>query len=333
MQFRRDLVAVRNRYEYAVKTKEEDRVLRCVAGLRKIADDYEAPDALQIAGRMLWRLGRREQGRDLFVDATQARNDSLYCFDLAMAQRLTGELDHAAATLRHCLREDSQPRALALMALTAIVLTEDTGWAELAGLVQDAAHWRAGVARLAVLHCGLICVSRADLTGFPGDQWDSADAAPEAFATLAQALHAGATPSATAGAPASPSGTGTVPAQTESAASAATDAGPIEAAAVKALAVEVHACLNRRDVLAAERAFAQLKRVAPQDSLTWGAERALSNARSRGASAGPVPGPPRGSVRWPALPVLRVAVDAVRQMGVLRTLLVDGWNHYLATRA
>ena len=145
IDFRRDLVAVRNRYEYAVKTKEEDRILKCVSGLRKIADDYETPDALQIAGRMLWRLGRREQARDLFAEAAEARDDSFSCFDLAIAQRLTNERDYATATLRGCVREDSQPHDLALMALTSIVLTENTGWAELAGAsprCRTLATWR-----------------------------------------------------------------------------------------------------------------------------------------------------------------------------------------------
>ena len=49
-------------------------------------------------------------------------------------------------------------------------------------------------------------------------------------------------------------------------------------------------------MFAAERAFARLKGLAPQDALTWGAERALSNARSSLAPAAPVPGPPRALV-------------------------------------
>lgn len=297
MQFGRDLVAVRNRYEYAVKTKEEDRILQCVSGLRKIANDYEAPDALQVAGRMLWRLGRREQARDLFAEAADALNDSLSCFDLAMAQRLTGEQDYAPATLRHCIREDSPPRALALMALTAIVLTENTGRAELAGLVRDAAQWPSGATRLAVLHCGLICVSRAELTGFPGDQWDSADAVPEAFTTLAETLHIRPAPAATADASARLPGTRRPVTAARPAAPAAVVTDVAEAASVKALAVEVHACLNRKDIPAAERALAQLRKLAPQDSLTWGAERAVSNARSAPAPTAPVPGPPKAPAR------------------------------------
>ncbi|UWZ36189.1 hypothetical protein Drose_34900 [Dactylosporangium roseum] len=291
----RDLVAERNRYEYAVKTKEADRILQCVSGLRKIADDYQAPDALQIAGRMLWRLGRREQARDLFADAADALEDSLSCFDLAMAQWLTGERDYAPATLRRCIHADSPPLALALTALTAIVLTEGTGRAELAGLVRDAAQWPAGDTRLAVLHCGLICVSPAELSGFPGDQWDSADAAPETFLVLAEALHAGSSPDTVADAPAPPPSTEPAAATDEPAVVA--EAAP----SVEALALDVHACLNRKDLPAAERALAQLRNLAPQDSLTWNAERAVSNARNDPASAAPVPGPPKASVRKTAV--------------------------------
>ncbi|KHD75153.1 hypothetical protein MB27_24885, partial [Actinoplanes utahensis] len=118
-RLKRDLVAERNRYEYAVKTKDPDKILQCVAGLRRIADEYRAPDALQIAGRMLWRLGRREEARDLFSDAADVLDDSLSCFDLAMAQRLTGEHEHSPATLRRCIKADSAPFDLPLTALSA----------------------------------------------------------------------------------------------------------------------------------------------------------------------------------------------------------------------
>ena len=296
-QLARDLVAVRNRYEYAVKMKDEERIPGCVHSLRVIADEYGAQDALQIAGCMMWQLGRHELARDLFAEAADALNDGLSCFDLAMAQRATDEREYAPGTLRNCLNEDSAPRSVALTALTAIVLKENTGRAELAGLVQDAAQWRPGPARLAVLHCGLVCVSKADLVGFPVEQWDSPDAAPEAFATLARTLHARPAPAAArSSAPLRPQRPAASVAKVVSAAGLP--------ATVRALAVEVHACLNRKDIPAAEEAFQRLKALAPLDAQTWSAERALSNARNRGA-AGPAPTPSRVPARKsPAKPAL-----------------------------
>jgi len=88
-QFDRDLVAIRSRYEYALKTMEYDKVLNCVSGLRKFADFYDAPDALQIAGRMLWALGRREQARDCFADAADKLNDSLLRSQAGSASELS----------------------------------------------------------------------------------------------------------------------------------------------------------------------------------------------------------------------------------------------------
>ena len=288
-QFSRDLLAIRNRYEYAVKMKEGERIQQCVSGLRKITDNYQAPDVLQIAGRMLWQLGRRKQARDLFAEAVDALNDSLSCFDLAMAQRMTDEREYAPGTLRNCLHEDSPPRALALMALTAIVLTENDGLTELARLVQDAAQWRPGPIRLAVLHCGLICVPKPDLIGFPSDRWDSPDVASEAFIVLARTLDSRPVPAvvvSTSDAPRSRVTQAAVVPLTPATADAPSPA------TVKDLAVEVHACLNRKDVLAAERAFRRLKSLAPLDALTWDAERALSNARSTAMQAAPISSPP-----------------------------------------
>lgn len=139
LQLDRDLQSERSRHQYAVKMKDEDKILACVSGLRKIANRYNAPDALQMAGRVLWGLGRRQEARDLFSEAADLLNDNSSCFDLAMAQRLTDEREYAPGTLRNCLSEDCEPRNLALSALTAIVLTENIGCDELAGLVQDAA--------------------------------------------------------------------------------------------------------------------------------------------------------------------------------------------------
>jgi tetratricopeptide (TPR) repeat protein len=296
-RLRRDLVAERNRYEYAVKMKLADRILHCVSGLRRIADEYQAPDALQIAGRILWRLGRREEARDLFADAADALDDSLSCFDLAMAQRQTGEQEQAPATLRRCIGADSPPLALALTALSAMVLTENAGRAEFAALIRDAAGWPAGATRLSVLHCGLICVPPAELTGFPGDQWDSADASPEAFLALAEALHSGPLPEPVAEPalrPRAEPAVATIEAAVATAEPVATVASDA-ASPVESLALTVHSCLNRKDLSAAELALAQLRKLAPEDSLTWNAERAVSNART--SPAVPIPGPPKAPAR------------------------------------
>ncbi|KHD75596.1 hypothetical protein MB27_21440, partial [Actinoplanes utahensis] len=174
-------------------------------------------------------------------------------------------------------------------------LTEIGGRAELAGLIRDAARWPAGAGRLAVLHCGLVCVSPTELTGFPGDQWNSPDAAPEAFLALAGALHfapepATPAPAATVAPPApSPAAEPAAPIEPP----AVVAVPPVEAASpVEDLAQEVHTSLRRKDLPAAERSLARLVRLAPEDSLTWTAERAVSNARSEPAPGTPVPGPP-----------------------------------------
>lgn len=259
----RELVAIQNRYQHALKMQEADRILQCVSGLRKIANDYNAPDALQIAGRLMWHLGKRDKARDLFAAAAGELNDSSSCFDLAIAQRGADEPELAPSTLRSCLTDDSPSRSPALMALTKIVLTEGTGRAEFAGLVLDAGTWRPTPIRLAVLHCGLLCVSRPALAGFPVDQWDSMSADASAFGILARALHARP-----------------VPAVQTNVQTTAEPSGNADAVDVSELTATVYASLNHRDIPGAERALAELKRAAPNDSATERAAQAVSYART-----------------------------------------------------
>jgi tetratricopeptide (TPR) repeat protein len=278
------MVAVKNRYEFALKTRNSDKVLECIGSLRKIAEEYDAPDALQTAGRISWQLGERGPARALFAEAADALNDSPACFDLAVVQYLTDERELAPATLRNCLDEDAPAHDPALGALLAIVLTDGTGKAELAGLVRDAGGWRAGHARLAVLYGGLICVVRAELTGFPLDQWDSPSIAADAFEILARTLHGkpvparaavtGRSPLDVARVAPRPSGSSTVPRPSQP---ASQQRAVPDATEVKNRLVEVMACLNRKDIAAAEHAVAALKAFAPLHSLTWRAERALQS--------------------------------------------------------
>jgi tetratricopeptide (TPR) repeat protein len=282
----RDLVAIQNRYRHALMTKDKGRIRQCVDGLRELADDYNAQDALQVAGQILWHSGELEEARGLFAEAADALNDASSCFDLAMAQRATGEGERAPKMLRNCVTEKSSDRSLALWALTAIVLSEGTGRAELAGLVRDAGSWRPCPARLAVLHCGLLCVSRPGLTGFPAGQWDSPNLDESAFALLAQTLHANRALSARpvqaaeAAVPAeAPSAVPAKPAASPGAA-ARPSALPQPAADVNELRAKVYISLNRKDVAEAEQALAELKRAAPSGSVTWQAEQAVAYARS-----------------------------------------------------
>lgn len=293
-QITRDLVTIKNRYEHALKIKDADRIPLCVGGLRKIAEAYDAPDALQIAGRILWHHGEREKARDLFAEAADALGDSASCFDLAMAQLQTGEREFAPSTLRSCLNQDSSPRTPALVALAAIVLTEGLGKAELAGLVQEAATWRPGAARLAVLHCGLVCAAGSDLAGFPVDQWDSPDADPDAFRILAMALHSRPAPSRQAGAvdparddgpartipqPRPPAARNAAPAPLPTSAPKP-DGDPSDWSDAKQLSGAVHGYVRSGDIDAAERVLTELKRLAPLDSRTWQAEQAVTNAKN-----------------------------------------------------
>ena len=306
-QLDRLIVSVKNRYEFAHKMKDGDRILECVGLLRKIADKYDAPDTLQIAGRITWHLGKREQARTLFAEAAEALHDSLACFDLAVSQCLTNQRELAPGTLRNCLDEDAPVHDPALMALLAIVLDDGVGKAELAGLLRDAGGWRSGPARLAVLHGGLLCVPRAELIGFPVDQWDSPTASADVFEILARTLHGKPSPARVAVTvrspldvvrqvpgpgtqhphPAAVPGTAPQPASPPGAAPSATE--------VKERLVEVMACLNRKDIDAAERAVAALKAFAPLHSMTWQAEQALRNEKkaTRQPAAVRVPSPAR----------------------------------------
>ena len=158
-QLDRDLLSIRNSYNYALKVRDTAKILQCAGRLRRVADSFNAADCLQIAGRMVWLLGERDRALELFADAADALNDSSSCFDLAVAQRHAGELAYAT-TLRNCIDQDAPADDPALTALVAAVLVDGVGAAELAGLVLDAAGWEPGPARLSVLHGGLLCAPR-----------------------------------------------------------------------------------------------------------------------------------------------------------------------------
>lgn len=194
IRLKSELDGVRNRYQYAFKVREADRVLQCVLLLEAIAEQYDAPEALRIAGRVAWPLGEHDRALDLFADAADALGDSQSCLDLAMAQRMTGERELAPATLASCVGEDAAADDAALLALVALVLLGE-GTVEFAGLLRAAAGWRPGEARLSVLHGGLLCAHRGRLTGFPVDQWDAPEIPPAGLEIVAAAVTASERPS------------------------------------------------------------------------------------------------------------------------------------------
>ena len=310
VQLDRDLNSVRSRYENALKAKYTDRILECVGRLRAIAGDYDAPDILQIAGRILWRYGDRGKARDLFAEATDALNDSSSSFDLAMAQRGTDERELAPDTLRSCLSVKSSARSVALMALTAIALTEDVGRECLAGVVADAGHWQPGPVRLAVLHCGLLCVPRPSLTGFPVEQWNSQYADAGAFEIVAQALRSASATGPDTGSQGQNRDAPTIP-HSEGPATA-----PPPAVDISELTATLYVSLNRRDLPGAGRALTELKRTAPRLPATVEAERAVAYARKLSApkpsaSKTPPPSPASGLAKTAFTPASVSAKKAV----------------------
>ncbi|MEH0449431.1 hypothetical protein QA811_38915 [Streptomyces sp. B21-102] len=341
-QLDRDLLSIRNSYNYALKVRDTAKILQCAGRLRRVADSFNAADCLQIAGRMVWLLGERDRALELFADAADALNDSSSCFDLAVAQRHAGELAYAT-TLRNCIDQDAPADDPALTALVAAVLVDGVGAAELAGLVLDAAGWEPGPARLSVLHGGLLCAPRDGLTGFPVDDWNAPGAPADAFAVVAAKLHPQPAPAApvrtTRPAPIPPPSrpgphtvaTGPprpVPAPAvraphvpppaarapevsrvaPSATPAAAPASRVPPAApapdpqvrapglddtqVRALSDKVRTCADRGDLISARQALTTLKSLAPLHSLTWGAEKYLSQAvGAPGPSAAPTAAP------------------------------------------
>ena len=325
VQLDRDMLSIRNSYGYALKVRDTAKILQCAGRLRRVSDSYDAADCLQIAGRMVWLLGERAKALELFADAADALNDSSSCFDLAVAQRHAGELAYAT-TLRNCLDQDAPANDPALTALLACVLVDGVGAAELAGLVQDAAGWEPGPARLSVLHGGLLCAPREGLTGFPVDDWNSPRAPADAFAVVAAGLHPEPAPAAPVRiarrtpmppprlpvprtAPTGPPRPVPPPAVRTSqvqpsAVSASAPAARLPLAAtppdpqvrtaglddtqVRTLSDKVRACADRGDLTSARQALTTLKSVAPRHSLTWGAEKYLSQAvgPSTGSAAG-----------------------------------------------
>lgn len=294
-QLQREVRSIGDSYAYAVKTKDGAKVDQCVRRLRSIAERHEAADCLQTAGRITWHRGDRPKTLGLLTEAADALRDTAACFDLAMAQRLTGNGTYPA-TLRNSLREDSDPDDPALHALIAAVLVDGTGHDQLAGLLVQAAAWPPGATRKAVLHGGLLCVSLPELAGFPVGLWDAPHVPADAFALVAAQLHAQPAPALPArpAAPPAPPGQTAGPATPLLVAHAspapppAATAGPAPAtvrplpddAQVKALADGVAKCLGRGDLAAAERGLADLKSLAPKHSRTWGAEKAVAQARS-----------------------------------------------------
>ncbi|MFJ6983121.1 MULTISPECIES: hypothetical protein [unclassified Streptomyces] len=330
----RELLSISNSYGYALKVRDTAKIRHCAGRLRWVAEHYNAPDCLQIAGRMVWLLGDRAKALDLFADAADALNDSSSCFDLAVAQRHAGELTYATS-LRNCLRDDDPADDPALLALLAAVLVDGVGAAELAGLVQDAAVWEPGPARLTVLHGGLLCAPREALTGFPADAWDDPGAPGRAFDVLATAVHpepapaapvrvtppapmppppfprpmpraappaqvavrtspavqaapvpvtpARRTPPTVVSAPAPASTTGPLAPAAQAPRPAAPPPAPTppapasaDDAHVRSLAEEVRVRAGQGDLTAARQALRTLKSLAPLHSLTWGAEKHLS---------------------------------------------------------
>ncbi|MEH0548384.1 hypothetical protein QA802_36580 [Streptomyces sp. B21-105] len=335
-QLDRDLLSIRNSYNYALKVRDTAKILQCAGRLRRVSDSFNAADCLQVAGRMVWLLGERDRALELFADAADALNDSSSCFDLAVAQRHAGELAYAT-TLRNCLDQDAPADDPALKALLAAVLVDGVGAAELAGLVLDAAAWEPGPARLSVLHGGLLCAPRDQLTGFPVDDWNSPGAPADAFAVVAAKLHPEPAPAApvkptrpapipplsrpgprqVAAAPPRPAPAPAVrtphvppsaapapavsrvappPAPASRAPLTAPAPTPVKAPAqtpqpqvptaglddaqVRTLSDKVRACADRGDLTSARQALGTLKSLAPRHSLTWGAEKYLSQAVS-----------------------------------------------------
>ncbi|MER7488365.1 hypothetical protein ABTY20_21135 [Streptomyces sp. NPDC126497] len=343
VRLERDLLSIRNSYGYALKVRDTAKILQCAGRLRRVSESYNAADCLQTAGRMVWLLGERGRALELFADAADALNDSSSCFDLAVAQRHAGEPTYAT-TLRNCIGQDSPADDPALTALVACVLLDGVGAAELAGLVQDAAGWKPGPARLSVLHCGLLCAPREGLAGFPVDDWNAPDAPDGAFAVVAAGLHPEPAPAAPvrtvrrtpvpplprpvprtgpAGPPAPspppagrasrtpPSAAVPVPSP---AASRVPPAGPApdppartagpDDGRVRALSEKIRACADRGDLAAARQELTTLKTLAPRHSLTWGAEKYLSQVpgaragvpvRTAAATTRPEPGAHHGT--------------------------------------
>lgn len=299
-QVQRDLLSVRNSYSYALKMKDKAKILQCVGRLRKLADTYQAPDCLQIAGGLAWFLGEPTGALDLFGQAAEALGDGSSAFDLAMAQRHTRNPSYPAS-LRAGVDRDSPADDIALTALTAAVLVDGTGLAELAGLVLEAAHWPPGPARLGVLHSGLLCTGLKELTDFPTDRWDAPDAPATAFTCLARALHPHPVPPRPARRPPQPAGP-PVPGPAGHAARTASTPGPSPASiqvrsaalpepAVGKLAAEARAALQRGDLPAAARLLAELKSSARMHPVTWEIEREVRNARTPARPAAPAPDP------------------------------------------
>ncbi|MEU9517056.1 hypothetical protein [Streptomyces sp. NPDC048224] len=283
----RDLLSIRNSYGYALKVRDTAKILQCAGRLRRVADSFNAADCLQTAGRMVWLLGQYDKALELFAEAADTLNDSSSCFDLAVAQRHTGELLYPA-TLRNCLDQEAPADDPALTALAACVLVDGVGADELAGLVQDAADWRPGNARLGVLHAGLLCVPREGLTGFPAEAWNSPEAPAHAFTVIAAKLHprpAPAAPVRPARQPAMPPPPRPVPQPAPAVPRPAVPAHVTPArttglddAQVRSLSDEVRARVDRGDLTSARESLASLKSLAPRHSLTWGAEKYLSQA-------------------------------------------------------
>ncbi|MBE1536715.1 hypothetical protein [Actinomadura algeriensis] len=306
----KDLVTIRNRYAYALKIRERARVLRCIDDLRTLRGNYDAPDALQIAGRMAWFHGEYDRALELFAEAADELADGSSCFDLAMAQRRTDEREYAARTLASCVTEASPADDRALLALTAGVLTEDVGTGELAALVEKAGGWRPCPARRAVLKAGLLCVPLPKLTGFPAEEWDAPEAPASAFEIVARTLRTEPVPPAPPAEPASgpapgprprpaaprqaparqvprtsaPSAPAFVTATPNGRRSRTGDRRP-EIARVMELGDAARTALDKKDFEAAERALATLQEIAPQHSVTWGVQRDLSNLRNAAKAA------------------------------------------------
>ncbi|MBL7500314.1 hypothetical protein I6A84_20610 [Frankia sp. CNm7] len=344
-----ELDVVRNRYQYALKMRDADRVLDCITRLEAIADQYDAPELLRTAAQLAWPLGERERALDLFADAADVLEDGPSCRDLAMAQRLAGERELAPATLAGCVHEGTAPDDVALRALTALVAVQGEGAAELAGLVRTAARWPATEARLAVLVSGLLCADRSKLAGFPADQWNLPSLDAAAFMIAADAVAGGAvivhgasdgTGAATPNLPPRPD-TAMMAADGVPAAAPATPLAmpsrPPEARSgvedpdVAVIADEIRGFLARRDLASAESALKRLQALAPGYPITWDLQRRVTGART--AHTVPSPSPAtiapvsisphkRDLTMHPSLLMSRAEAAARRgdTDGVLRTL-------------